>query len=294
MRRRRGITLIEVLVAIFIMAIGLLAILTLFPLGALRMGEALQDDRAAASASAGANTCDAFGVRNDASFLSSGVNLYLAPPPAYNLQAVVQNGTGYPLYVDPWGLGSGDPNIVGVPPNAFPRVAPSVFPPPYNTAPSMAIRYFSLPDDMTFYDDGTPDTGSPPGSTPIQRGGRYTWAYLLHRSQPASPTAPVDLTVVVYAGRATSVPGGENTFTAAGAIGDTAVLVSWGGGQPPNIKRGRLDSRYQHRHGRQGQLCRRPRPLLPSRFRVAAEQQRDEPGTADPSGQGAQQHNGAG
>ena len=45
----------------------------------------------------------------------------------------------------------------------------------------MAIRYFSLPDDMTFFDNGAPDTSN--GA--IQRGGRYTWAYLLHRSQPA-------------------------------------------------------------------------------------------------------------
>jgi type II secretory pathway pseudopilin PulG len=42
---RPGITLLEVLVAIFIVAIGLLALLTLFPLGALRMGQALKDDR---------------------------------------------------------------------------------------------------------------------------------------------------------------------------------------------------------------------------------------------------------
>ena len=65
MKRRPGITLIEVLVAIFIMAIGLLALLTLFPLGALRMSQALQNDRTAACASAGANIYDAFGVRSD-------------------------------------------------------------------------------------------------------------------------------------------------------------------------------------------------------------------------------------
>lgn len=42
---RPGVTLLEVLVAIFVVAIGLLALLTLFPLGALRMGQALKDDR---------------------------------------------------------------------------------------------------------------------------------------------------------------------------------------------------------------------------------------------------------
>jgi Tfp pilus assembly protein PilV len=42
-----GSTLIEVLVAIFVMGVGLLALLTLFPLGALEMAQAIPDDRTA-------------------------------------------------------------------------------------------------------------------------------------------------------------------------------------------------------------------------------------------------------
>ena len=47
---RRGYTLLEVLAAIFIMGVGLLAILTLFPVGALELARAIQDDRATAVA----------------------------------------------------------------------------------------------------------------------------------------------------------------------------------------------------------------------------------------------------
>jgi hypothetical protein len=43
---RPGVTLLEVLVAIFFTGIGLLALLTLFPLGALSLAQAIQDDRA--------------------------------------------------------------------------------------------------------------------------------------------------------------------------------------------------------------------------------------------------------
>jgi len=46
MSRRPGITLVEVLVAILIMGVGLLALLTLFPLGALEMAQAIKADRA--------------------------------------------------------------------------------------------------------------------------------------------------------------------------------------------------------------------------------------------------------
>jgi Tfp pilus assembly protein PilV len=44
---RRAVTLVEVLIAIFLMGIGLMAILSLFPLGAAQMAQALKDQRCA-------------------------------------------------------------------------------------------------------------------------------------------------------------------------------------------------------------------------------------------------------
>src|SRR5437763_13279942 len=56
MNRRSGTTLTEVLMAIFIMGIGLMALLTLFPMGALQMAQALKDQRAAEEAASAIGT----------------------------------------------------------------------------------------------------------------------------------------------------------------------------------------------------------------------------------------------
>ena len=53
--RRAGLSLVEVLVALFIMALGMIALLTLFPLGALQMGQALKDDRCSQAVTAADN-----------------------------------------------------------------------------------------------------------------------------------------------------------------------------------------------------------------------------------------------
>src|SRR6266700_2159256 len=45
MHRRAGISLAEVLIAIFVLALSLLGVLSLFPLGAVRMAQAIKDDR---------------------------------------------------------------------------------------------------------------------------------------------------------------------------------------------------------------------------------------------------------
>ena len=93
---RRGVTLIEVLTAIFIMGVGLLAILTLFPLGALSMARAVRDDRAATAGSNAGSFANAMDLRNDP-FV---VNALLAPPPA-GFAAPDPDSPSYPVLVDP-------------------------------------------------------------------------------------------------------------------------------------------------------------------------------------------------
>src|SRR5262245_42381387 len=75
---RRGVTLLEVLTAIFIMGVGLLAILTLFPLGALSMAEAVRSDRAAAIGANGSSIAIAQDLRNDSS-ITPGSPVYVDP-----------------------------------------------------------------------------------------------------------------------------------------------------------------------------------------------------------------------
>src|SRR5262245_48811419 len=50
MTRRSGLSLVEVLTALFILALGTVAILTMFPLGALEMATAIRDDRSSTAA----------------------------------------------------------------------------------------------------------------------------------------------------------------------------------------------------------------------------------------------------
>src|SRR5947209_4233081 len=98
MNRRPATTLIEVLVAIFIMGIGMLALLTLFPLGALSMAQAIRDDRIASAAAQAGALADAWNIRNN-----SAVRTAFASPPAGPPAGVQPDpfGPGYPVYVDP-------------------------------------------------------------------------------------------------------------------------------------------------------------------------------------------------
>src|SRR5262245_45461526 len=103
--QRKGITLVEVLVAIFVMGIGCLAILAMFPLGALSMSRSIRDDRvgqAAANAKAAA-------IARDIRVNGTPLPFFTNPNPVTNAPTHLDAGPGdpsYPVYVDPIGNAS--------------------------------------------------------------------------------------------------------------------------------------------------------------------------------------------
>jgi prepilin-type N-terminal cleavage/methylation domain-containing protein len=224
MNHRPGVTLLEVLIAIFVMAIGLLALLTLFPLAALNMGQALQHDRAASAASLAAEYALALDLRQDPNVTGA----FTTPPRGYTGPPGDPSGPSWPVYADGFGFAVNPNGALGAAPGTpgITRVLPSY-------APSLQLiaRWFSLPDDLAFGPDATPARGL------VQRGGRYTWAYLLRRPRASSP-AVVDLNVVVYSGRDTQLGGGEVAYAATGARGESSLTLTYSAAQgKPALRR---------------------------------------------------------
>jgi hypothetical protein len=249
MQRRPAITLIEALMAIFVMAIGLLALLTLFPLGAVQMAQALKDERTAQASIAATTQFKGFDLANDGAIDPITV---FGPPTQYRLFENPWPGTAllpmtsgvstsYPVYVDVIGVANGASVPVANAPLGIPRTSVGNIPQlPTQTTVQWAARWFTLQDDLTYADNGVADlaglgnpfpTVPPPnyvGQNTITREGRYTWAYMLRRQTsavasppptPASPPVPpINLTVVVYSGRSPGVdfagnPLGETLYT---------------------------------------------------------------------------------
>jgi prepilin-type N-terminal cleavage/methylation domain-containing protein len=225
---RRGVTLIEVLTAIFIMGIGMLALLVLYPIGAMKMGQALKDDRCASSCIVADSIALAWNLRKDPIAVGGNLATTFTSPfgpkgPQVNT-AALPRGPSFGIYVDPYGY-LVDPTktvglLAGVTPG-LPRATFSVV----NANPNLVTRWCTLLDDITFTVDGTPDlsTGF------AQRAEAFTWAWLL-REPAAGSSDVVDLTIVVYRKRDTTLPpvgSTENTYrvAAGGTPGSNTVSI---------------------------------------------------------------------
>jgi hypothetical protein len=222
--RRRGITLTEVLVAVFVVSLGMIALMTLFPLGAFSMAQAIQDDRAAQSAANGAATLRMIWRGS----LNNGTN-----------DTVLQTKftTSSVVYLDPIGSLSSPAAPTPVASGTIPR---ATLTDSANNTPTyqQVNRWFTLLDDMAFNTDGS---ASQSGGA-VFRQGLYSWAYMLRNPAGTLATgAPlprvIDYSVVVYKGRAFGSTGtalNENRFPAVGGIGTTTITITG----TPNLKRG--------------------------------------------------------
>ena len=232
MQPRPGITLIEVLVSIFIMGIGMIALLTLFPLGAVNVAQALRDDRAAQAAA----NADAFALaknlRHDAAISSEFTQALEEVDPAYR-----SIGPGSPIYVDPYGIQAGSGRLGAFTAPLTPgirRVSPTYvdntpLPDDGSTAALRTTYWFSLLDDLNFDPAGT---ATKDGSNAVERGGRYNWAYLLRRARADSKDV-VEAFVVVYSSRPSSSASDETTLTATGKVGQNALTIDYAAQNQP-------------------------------------------------------------
>jgi hypothetical protein len=245
MKHRPGITLIEVLVAIFIMGIGMITLLTLFPLGALNIASALKDDRTSQAAANADSLANGKVVRHDGRVngqFNNQVNAVKAMGGSLSIPSS-------PVYVDPHGVLQGL-GFVG-------RVAPVAQNPgiartdaTYVENPSgsgianldtnLTNLYFTLLDDYNFTNAGVPDSA---GANEIQRYGRFTWAYMMRRPKLGDEHV-VDMTVVTYYNRPPQNLTEERVFTTATRTLDAAgnpttqLTIPYTAATKPKIRKG--------------------------------------------------------
>jgi hypothetical protein len=238
---RKGVTLIEALMAIFVTAIGLLSLLVLFPVGAFRMAQAITDDRSAHAAANAFALMEALNIHNDPLITTLPSNAYTAPVGLTDLTMVAgYDGPSYPVYVDPNGYpASNGPSLGG--PTGIPRRSVSfVFTPPLGlTQPGAARFWFALPDDLSYSNDGpyaglATDLNTAPTLQPT-RDGTYTASYMLRRPRFQVPSI-VESAVVVYKNRGSI--GGEDAFQQVTFdVNNPEVSITYAGA-PPSIRKG--------------------------------------------------------
>ena len=211
--RRTGVTLTEVLVALFVMALGMLALLTLFPLGAMQIGQALKDDRTAQCAlEADAymriywqhevvekwDSTDPMVEPDPFVWAFDDVTATAKPTPPVP-PAVAPPRTkdaSYPVLIDPLSYymtgrtGNAQKYVAGVDVQTLPRRSLRSI-----TTKNDAFQHFAMTDDIWFEANGVPDS-----TAGLRRQGRYNWAIMLQRDHNNDPLK-ANMKVLVFDGR---------------------------------------------------------------------------------------------
>ena len=207
MSLRKGLSLVEVLTAIFITGLGIISILTLFPLGAMRMAQAFRDERSALAAYNAEQFFRSYWKKHVVEAAPLDRFIWEAlDQPAAGMPPCLPHEPSYPVVVDPMGFlaraGLLNQSWFGdtPTPTRIPRRNLQVV----GNNPTAALSLCSLRDGITADDNGNP--------TP-EREFRYNFLWVVQRPINAN-LFHASLTVVVFDRRAPMYvpPGSEQVF----------------------------------------------------------------------------------
>jgi|GEM_PF-745692 len=201
---RSGLTLVEVLATIFILAIGMVSVLVLFPVGALKVRQALINERIALAASSGESAFKIlFGTNKDALDWRPSGGTIIAP-----LYTTLADGTSVAV-IDP--LASGNTFAGSIQTLSF----------TYLSGVPKYRRMFTLLDDIEWAANGSPEAAV------VARGNGFSFS-LFVRKTTLNAKDTFELTTLVYHGRNLNLPNNvsEVDLTLAGAGTDFNVVNS--------------------------------------------------------------------
>lgn len=265
--KRKGITLTEALVALFIGALGMISLLTLFPLGAMQMGQALKDSRAAQAAQEADGIMRWYWSKHEvpgASASSLSITTAMdrgdfdsAPVSAASFLNGTEQAPSYAVFVDPLGYNNSWQSPTAGPstgltqkkrlgysttyPNGLQWLPRRTFMVPTfsSTVPSLLTnpgwieRATILQDELEYAET----RGAPASGVQVQRGAQYSWSWLLQRPRN-SQRGLVNMQVVVYFKRSPTFFRGdyESVYGVTFTPGTTRLQINYSGSRPELVK----------------------------------------------------------
>lgn len=231
MDSRQGLTLTEVLATIFILAVGMLSILILFPVGAMKVKAALNNERTALAASNGISNLAILAKTKawdpvtstykpvlDLSNMQYSATLPDARKVAFLDQTAGLATFGLPIQYPQTDSTSGISSQFQIPVNCFSNPLPLI-----NSESAFVTlkKWFTLQDDIEWNESGSV-------GPVVSRGQSFTTAYLIRAERGL-----YEVTILVYNGRSPSLYDSANdkqlalgTMADANATGNTAIALS--------------------------------------------------------------------
>ncbi len=215
--KRPGVTLLEVLLAIFILAIGMVSILACFPIASLNMVRAVRDQRSA-QVTVNANTL-LHQWWKESWYTPDGLimpeEIVSGQEPTIELLDTehlsgnnfnilrVDSGPSHPVMIDPLGIASYGPTVGGF----IERAHLNKGYPTFGANRRNQLRMTTLPDDMSF--DRSANAANSAGQ--FDRGYRYSCAWVLQREHNSNPYDVRKFTLT-FDNRPIDLPDGDQVY----------------------------------------------------------------------------------